>query len=379
MTVSSSSSTSSAQTQTQTHTQTQAETLFAVAAACTSSTTSTTSAPHAGRADAGGDGPAPSLSPARRIEVVHLTRYDYTAAVSASHHAGCLQPLQDAGQTLEGFRLDIDPEPTSLTHRRDDQGQTCVHFQIDRPHGVLQVRATSRVRVRARFDLLCPDGSPAWEAVAERLRYVAARPFEPASAFAQPSPYVPRLDALRAYAAVSFAPGRPVAEAAIDLMQRVHRDFAYRSHSTDVDTPLGQVLEQRAGVCQDFAHLMCGALRMMGLSARYVSGYLLTRPAGQGPALVGADASHAWVQVWCPGTPGVPADGWLDLDPTNDLVPSLDHVRVAVGRDYGDVAPLRGVIRGGGAHRLTVGVTTRQLPEDPGPNVAFPDWTRSPP
>jgi transglutaminase-like putative cysteine protease len=321
----------------------------------------------------------PDSGVGRRIEVVHDTRYDYAAPVSASHHCACLQPMQDPWQQLEDFRLAIDPAPTARSDRTDIQGNACVHFQIDRPHGVLQVQSISRVRVHARYTGLRADESPAWETVAKRLRYVAARPFEAAAAFAQPSPYVPRLDALRAYAAASFTPGRPVAQAALDLMRRVHHDFAYRSRSTDVDTPLAQVLAQRTGVCQDFAHLTCGALRMMGLAARYVSGYLLTRPAGQGPALVGADASHAWAQVWCPGTPGVPADGWLDIDPTNDQVPALDHVRVAVGRDYGDVAPLRGVIRGGGAHRLTVGVTTRLLPEDPGPNVAFPDWTRSPP
>ena len=152
-----------------------------------------------------------------------------------------------------------------------------------------------------------------------------------------------------------------MAEVALELMRRVHADFAYRSRSTEIDTPLQQVLEQRAGVCQDFAHLLAGALRMAGLAARYVSGYLLTQPAGGGPALVGADASHAWVQLWCPDTPGVPDDGWLDLDPTNDCVPALDHVRVAVGRDFGDVVPLRGVIRGGGRHTLQVGVTTRRL------------------
>jgi transglutaminase-like putative cysteine protease len=140
-----------------------------------------------------------------------------------------------------------------------------------------------------------------------------------------------------------------------------------------VDTPLAQAFAQRSGVCQDFAHLLAGALRMLGLPARYVSGYLRTE-ASNGVPHIGADASHAWVQVWAPGTPGVPADGWLDLDPTNDLVPAADHVRLATGRDYGDVAPLRGVIRGGGRHELTVGVTTRPshpLPA-PGPGVANP-------
>ncbi|MDP1533571.1 MAG: transglutaminase family protein, partial [Rubrivivax sp.] len=186
--------------------------------------------------------------------------------------------------------------------------------------------------------------------------------------FAQPSPFVPRLDDLQDYGAASFSPGRPLALAAIDLMHRVHVDFAYVSQSTRIETPLQQVLAQRSGVCQDFAHLMAGTLRMLGLPARYVSGYLLTQAAAGAPLMVGADASHAWVQVWCPDTPGVPG-GWLDLDPTNDLVPGTGHVRVAVGRDFGDVTPLRGVIRGGGSHTLTVAVRTTPLP-GAGPHVA---------
>jgi transglutaminase-like putative cysteine protease len=185
--------------------------------------------------------------------------------------------------------------------------------------------------------------------------------------FALPSPYVPRLRELRAFAAPLFTPGRPVAAAAIALMRRVHAEFRYQSRSTDVDTPLERVLQQRRGVCQDFAHLMAGAMRMFGLPVRYVSGYLLTRGPAGGAALTGADASHAWVQVWCPGTPGVPADGWLDLDPTNDLVPGCSHVRLAIGRDFGDVTPLRGVIRGGGQHAMTVAVSTRQAAAETGP------------
>ena len=169
-------------------------------------------------------------------------------------------------------------------------------------------------------------------------------------------------------------------------MQRIHADFKYQSHSTDIETPLTQVLLQRRGVCQDFAHLMAGVLRMWGLPARYVSGYLLTHAPEGGVKLQGADASHAWVQVWCPGTPGVgPGEsggGWLDLDPTNNVIPGLagtagsGHVRVAVGRDFGDVSPLRGVIRGGGRHTLSVGVSTRRLPSpglDPDPDAAAPE------
>ena len=214
---------------------------------------------------------------------------------------------------------------------------------------------------RGAFRSAASPGLARWEDLAERLRYVAGAPLAPTLEFAVPSPYVPRLAVLREYAATSFLPGRPVAEVALELMHRVHADFRYESRSTDIDTPLAQAFAQKRGVCQDFAHLLTGALRMWGVPARYVSGYLLTRSAASGEALVGADASHAWVQVWCPGTPGVPDDGWLDLDPTNDLVPAYSHVRVAVGRDFGDVTPLRGVIRGGGRHRLHVGVTTRLL------------------
>jgi len=170
---------------------------------------------------------------------------------------------------------------------------------------------------------------------------------------------VPRLAALRDYGLPSFSAGRPLAEAALALMQRIHADFEYQSDSTQIDTPLAQVLAQRSGVCQDFAHLMTGVLRMFGLPARYVSGYLLTQAAAGAPLMVGADASHAWVQGWCPDTPGVPG-GWLDLDPTNDIVPGTGHVRLALGRDFGDVTPLRGVIRGGGHHVMSVAVQTRR-------------------
>ncbi|MFY9513851.1 MAG: transglutaminase family protein, partial [Rubrivivax sp.] len=212
---------------------------------------------------------------------------------------------------------------------------------------------------------LRPQSSPPWDMLAERLLYVARSPFEPAAEYAMPSPFVPRLEVLRSYGAASFTPGRPVAEAALELMHRIHADFAYESESTEIDTPLDEAFAQKRGVCQDFAHLMAGTLRMFGVPARYVSGYLLTRPPEGGAAMLGADASHAWVQVWCPGTAGVDGD-WLDLDPTNDLVPGTGHVRLAVGRDFGDVTPLRGVIRGGGRHTLSVAVSTRVV----GPVVA---------
>jgi len=299
------------------------------------------------------------------LEVVHETRYAYTSPVSLAHHLAHLQPLADAHQRLEAFVLTVEPAPAEQHLGRDHLGNPQHHFSLRQPHEALRVRAASTVRVQARFDALRPAASPAWESVAAMLRYVAGGAYHPEVEFALPSPYVPRLAELKDWAAPSFTPGRPLAEAALELMHRLHADFRYESASTAVDTPLAQAFAMRRGVCQDFAHLLIGALRSHGLPARYVSGYLLTRAPEDGHAMLGADASHAWVQLWCPGTAGVPADGWLSLDPTNDMVPGAGHVRLAVGRDYGDVTPLRGVIRGGGRHSLSVAVHTRRVDATP--------------
>ncbi len=304
------------------------------------------------------------------LEVIHDTRYDYAAPVSLAHHLAHLRPLHDAHQQLLAFDMDIEPPPSQCRDGVDAMGNAERHFSLALAHDHLRVRASSRMRITPRFADIEPEHGPAWEGVAKRLRYVAQGPFEPQMEFALPSPYVPRLAVLRDYALGCFTPGRPVAAGAIALMQRIHADFDYKSLSTDVDTPLAEVWLHKRGVCQDFAHLMAGAMRMLGLPARYVSGYLLTHAPEDGAQMQGADASHAWVQAWCPGTPGVPAEGpgagWLDLDPTNNLLPGSGHIRVAVGRDFGDVTPLHGVIRGGGGnHRLRVGVTTRAIDPDP--------------
>jgi transglutaminase-like putative cysteine protease len=307
----------------------------------------------------------------QQLEVTHSTRYRYAVPVSPALHLAHLQPLADEGQALLDFQLTVDPAPDELSTETDVWGNVRCLFAVVAAHRELVVRASSRVALTARFSGLQPEAGPAWEAVARRLHYVARAPWVPAVEFVQPSPFVPRLEPLRDYAGRSFPPGRPVAAGALDLMHRIHADFRYDDDTTQIDTPLEQAFEQRSGVCQDFAHVLAGCLRMLGLPARYVSGYLLTTPAAGEPAFIGADASHAWVQAWVPGTPGVPEDGWLDLDPTNDLVPDTGHVRVAVGRDFGDVTPLRGVIRGGGKHTLRVGVHTRALGPGPGPGFAM--------
>ena len=320
--------------------------------------------------------PASARAGGVTLQVVHDTRYDYAAPVAHAHHLAHLQPLQDEAQQLQVFELLVEPSEARCQTELDGLGHGRHRIELVEPHQVLRVRASSQVRVWPRFAGLQPEAAPAWESVRERLRYVARGAFQPAVEFVQPSPYVPwhepALAPLRAWAGASLSADRPVAEAALELMHRLHAEWAYQPRSTSVDTPLAAAFAQRAGVCQDFAHLLIASCRAHGLPARYVSGYLLTEPAPGDPALLGADASHAWVQVWCPGTPGVPADGWLDLDPTNNLVPATDHVRVAVGRDFGDVTPLRGVIRGGGAHTLTVGVTTRRV-SSPAADDAVPE------
>lgn len=301
------------------------------------------------------------------LEVEHLTHYRYAAPVELAHHLGYLRPLDGPGQQLLDFAMDVSPAPMHMRHEDDWLGNRRSCFTVTTPHRELRVHVTSRVRITAAA-AVDPQSTPPWEQVRQRLSYQAGAPFEPASEFVFASPFVPAtLPALRAFAGPSFPPGRPLAQAAIDLMARIHTDFKYCSDATKIETPLTEVLSTREGVCQDFAHLMIGALRSLGLAARYVSGYLLTGPlktpaqtGAETAPMVGADASHAWVAVWCPSVDGAPAR-WIELDPTNNMLPSVTHVRLGFGRDYGDVTPLRGVIRGGGEHQLAVHVKTNQL------------------
>ena len=301
------------------------------------------------------------------LEVVHDTGYRYASDVALAHHVAYLRPAESSHQQLERFQLDILPKPTIERTIRDVFGNRRTYFTLDMPHAKLAVRATSRVRVSARFAGFDPSATLPWQEVARRLAYRSASRYVPQSEFSFASPFVPYHRELSQYAALSFREGRPIAEAAIDFMHRMFRDFVYVSHSTDISTPVLSAFNARRGVCQDFAHILIGGLRASGLAARYVSGYLLTRPPPGGSRLVGADASHAWASVWCPAPGDSRGDGsgtdglWLDLDPTNDVIPSTAHVTLATGRDFGDVSPLRGIIRGGGAHALAVGVTVRPV------------------
>jgi transglutaminase-like putative cysteine protease len=291
------------------------------------------------------------------LHVVHETAYRYSARVDLAYHLMHLSPRADEQQHLEAFDLAIEPEPTRVGTSHDVFGNLRTYCALTMPHDTLRVTATSRVVSRPSAGKLEPASSPPWESVRERLRYRAGAPFEPASQFVFASPFVPLLANLRDYAHAGFAKGQAWLAAAIELMHRIHEDFDYDPTATDVATPLAEVFAKRRGVCQDFAHVMIGCLRAIGLPAAYVSGYLLTRPPPGQPRLLGADASHAWVSVWCPLL------GWVGLDPTNAVTAGgATHVTLALGRDYGDVMPLRGVIRGGGAHTLSVEVSV--VPEE---------------
>lgn len=287
----------------------------------------------------------------RRLSVRHDTRYRYDTPVEVAHHSAHLRPRDTDWQQVHDWSLHIDPLPDGGVQQSLDAFGNWRHgFGHAQVHETLQVSSRFEVDV-AVLPTLQPEHSPPWEQVAQALRFAAGVQQPEAVAFVLPSRFVPHDARLAAHGADLFKPGRPLLDLAVALMQRVHQRMRYRPQSTQVGTDAVQALLLGQGVCQDFAHLMIGVLRAHGLAARYVSGYLLTQPPAGQPRLVGADASHAWVAVWCP------QQGWVALDPTNALAVGADHVTLAWGRDYADVAPLRGVIRGGGSVPPEVAVT----------------------
>lgn len=294
----------------------------------------------------------PPRAPApRMLHVIHDTSYAYSARVDVAYHLMHLTPRSSATQTVDSSALAIDPPPTQRMTRTDTFGNLQTVCALFAPHETLHVCAESRVRLLPRTTTVDPAESPPWEAVRDALRYTAGAPLVPAAEFAYPSPFVPWMAELAEYARPSFVAGRAWLAVAVELMQRVHDDFTYDPAATDVATPLAQAFAQKRGVCQDYAHVLIGCLRALGLPAGYVSGYLLTQPPPGQPRLLGADASHAWVSVWCL------RNGWVELDPTNAVLVDAAHVSLATGRDFGDVMPLRGVILGGGSHTLDVAVS----------------------
>lgn len=290
-----------------------------------------------------------------RYHITHVTTYAYAEPVSLCQNVAHLAPRPSRRQAAEAPVLSITPDPAVIEDRVDYFGNPVCYFTVQEPHRELTVSVEHRVEVTPEP---APAHTPAWEAVRDRLPADRAAGWLDAYQFAFDSRFVAAGPRYAEYARPSFAPGRPVLEAARDLIRRVHADFVYDPRATTLATPVAEVFESRRGVCQDFAHLTLSCLRSLGLAARYVSGYLSTLPPPGKERVVGADATHAWVGLFCGDA------GWVDLDPTNDAVPADRHVLLAWGRDYEDVSPLKGVILGGGAHTVRVAVDVR--PDDSG-------------
>ena len=294
------------------------------------------------------------------LQITHDTLYRYLPAVENAQHVAYMQPRDHAAQSVLSHLLVINPQPAQLRSAQDVYGNHRTFFSLQTPHEVLHVVAQSLVSTQ-----ICATVSSAieWEKVRERFRYRAGASFDAASEFVFASPFVPRHGTFAAYARPSFFAGARLLDAVVDLNYRIHTEFTYESQSTQINTPALEALDQRKGVCQDFAHIMIACLRSLGLPARYVSGYMLTEPPPGEVKLVGSDASHAWVSVYLPDLPA--GQRWVDFDPTNNRwgwhAPGHDYVTVATGRDFGDVSPLRGVIHGGASHTLTVGVTVQSV------------------
>lgn len=285
-----------------------------------------------------------------RYHITHKTLYSYNEAVTLCHNEAHLIPRTDSNQICLSNEILIEPPPSVYQVRSDFFGNQVCYFSIQTPHKTLSVLSRSEVEVQRSASLNSLANSLPWETARQLLRESLDLAVLEAREFVMDSPFVVVNRALNEYAFPSFTPYRPIIEAARDLMERIFTEFNYDPDVTTVVTPLSEVLEHKHGVCQDFAHLMIGCVRSMGLSARYVSGYLETLPPPGQQKLQGSDASHAWMGVY------VPNCGWVDFDPTNNQIPSDQHITTAWGRDYSDVTPLKGIIFGGGQHILNVSV-----------------------
>jgi transglutaminase-like putative cysteine protease len=291
----------------------------------------------------------------RRIHVLHETQYEYGFSVTLSQQLLHLTPRSFQFQQCESHEVRIDPQPDERHEAIDFFGNHTQYLAIAEPHATLTLVAESTITLIPRPGQEIIASSVSWEIVRDDLRKIGdPTRLEPIK-FLFESPHVTISDDLATYALLSFTKERSVLSAALDLTLRIHRDFTFDSEATDISTPLSELLLIRRGVCQDFAHLMIGCLRTLGIPCRYVSGYILTHPAPGTPRLIGADASHAWVSVYCPSI------GWVDFDPTNKCMVNVEHVTLGWGRDFSDVTVLRGVMLGGGEQSLEVRVTVTPL------------------
>lgn len=288
-------------------------------------------------------------------KILHRSTYTYKHPVSVGDHVACLKPRTFDHNKLLSHEIHIHPAPRTLTERVDYFGNIHCFFTVQEPHQQLVVKASSRV-VTSDRSLNGPPTQP-WEESAKMLDEDCSHDGLSVYQYVFESPRIRLRREFAEYALQSFTPGRPMGEALLELTARIHSDFRFDAKVTTVRTTVEEAFKKRHGVCQDFAQVQIACLRSINLAARYVSGYLRTYPPEGKPRLVGADASHAWASAYCRGV------GWLDVDPTNNVVPSDGHVTVAWGRDFGDVSPLRGLVLGGGFHTLDVAVDMEPVEE----------------
>lgn len=288
-------------------------------------------------------------------DIRHVTTYSYESPVASSLCTLRLSPRDGRGQRVLDSGIELAPQPVSRMARADFFGNLVTTVRIEEAHRELRVTSLASIEVR-REPQPHADLTPAWEEVRGEVAGVHTLDARSPAHFLFPTRLVPLYEPATDYAARSFPPGQPILAGAIDLMRRIRRDFRYDQSATLISTPLSDAFQARGGVCQDFAHIMIAGLRGLGLPAAYVSGYIRTIPPEGKERLEGADASHAWVNVWCGA-----AAGWLGLDPTNALQINDDFVEIAIGRDYADVAPLDGVILISGKQTLKVSVDVKPV------------------
>ena len=284
-----------------------------------------------------------------KYHVFHGTTYRYSRPVSLCHNQVHLTPRTMPQQRCLQSSVDISPTPSCRSGWTDYFGNEVQFFSVEVPHEELNIVARSEVEVTSP-PAITPAQTLPWEEIRQQVQSPQNEETLAAAQFCRASTFVQISAEAHDYGLASFPPGRPILEGLLDLTGRIFREFKYDQNATGVFTKPAEVFQSRRGVCQDFAHLQMSCLRSLGLAARYVSGYLVTEPSPGKPKLVGADASHAWLSVYCG------AAGWLDLDPTNNLIPGLRHITLAWGRDYSDVSPIQGVLIGGGQSTLSVAV-----------------------
>jgi len=291
-------------------------------------------------------------------DIHQTTAYSYAHPVPVARHIVRMVPVDRPGQRVVASHFTVEPEPVEWTETRDFFGNKVAHIRIETAHTRFTVRTKARVEVDPA-PVWDAENSPTWEAIREEVASCLDLSGTSPAHHIYPSPAVPLSGAITEWAGKSFPQGRPMLAGSIDLMNRLHAEFTYDSRATDVSTPPLEAFKIKRGVCQDFAHIMIAGMRGLGLPAAYVSGFLRTEPPPGKERLQGADATHAWVSVWCGSE-----IGWQGLDPTNALIVSTDHVVLALGRDYTDVAPIGGILYGSGKQKLSVAVDV--IPVVPG-------------